>query len=80
MQTETGKLSVREKIGYSLGDGAANFIFQTFMERSNHREHGTKDKSFLLYICCWTRHFWDNDTKFIKGYRSSDDGTKRWIL
>jgi Na+/melibiose symporter-like transporter len=31
MQTETGKLSVREKIGYSLGDGAANFIFQTFM-------------------------------------------------
>jgi glycoside/pentoside/hexuronide:cation symporter, GPH family len=31
MQTETGKLSAREKIGYSLGDGAANFIFQTFM-------------------------------------------------
>ncbi|HSN50520.1 MAG TPA: MFS transporter [Bacteroidales bacterium] len=31
MQTETGRLSVREKIGYSLGDGAANFIFQTFM-------------------------------------------------
>jgi GPH family glycoside/pentoside/hexuronide:cation symporter len=31
MQTETGKLSVREKLGYSLGDGAANFIFQTFM-------------------------------------------------
>jgi GPH family glycoside/pentoside/hexuronide:cation symporter len=31
MQTETGKLSVREKVGYSLGDGAANFIFQTFM-------------------------------------------------
>ena len=27
MQPETGKLSVREKIGYSLGDGAANFIF-----------------------------------------------------
>ncbi len=31
MQTENGKLSVREKVGYSLGDGAANFIFQTFM-------------------------------------------------
>ena len=31
MQTETGKLSVREKIGYSLGDWADNFIFQTFM-------------------------------------------------
>ena len=31
MQTETGRLSVREKVGYSLGDGAANFIFQTFM-------------------------------------------------
>ena len=31
MQTETEKLSVREKVGYSLGDGAANFIFQTFM-------------------------------------------------
>ena len=31
MQTETGKLSVREKVGYSLGDGAANFIFHTFM-------------------------------------------------
>jgi GPH family glycoside/pentoside/hexuronide:cation symporter len=31
MQPETGKLSVREKVGYSLGDGAANFIFQTIM-------------------------------------------------
>lgn len=31
MQPETGKLSVKEKIGYSLGDGAANFIFQTMM-------------------------------------------------
>jgi hypothetical protein len=31
MQPETGKLSVKEKIGYSLGDGAANFIFQTIM-------------------------------------------------
>jgi GPH family glycoside/pentoside/hexuronide:cation symporter len=31
MQPATGKLSVREKIGYSLGDGAANFIFQTIM-------------------------------------------------
>jgi glycoside/pentoside/hexuronide:cation symporter, GPH family len=31
MQPETGKLSVKEKIGYSLGDGAANFIFQTVM-------------------------------------------------
>lgn len=25
------KLSVKEKVGYSLGDGAANFIFQTMM-------------------------------------------------
>ena len=31
MQPDTGKLSVKEKIGYSLGDGAANFIFQTMM-------------------------------------------------
>ena len=31
MQPETGKLLVKEKIGYSLGDGAANFIFQTMM-------------------------------------------------
>jgi len=31
LQSETGKLSVKEKIGYSLGDGAANFIFQTIM-------------------------------------------------
>ena len=31
MQPETGKLSVREKIGSSLGDGVANFIFQTIM-------------------------------------------------
>jgi GPH family glycoside/pentoside/hexuronide:cation symporter len=31
MNTKTEKLSVREKIGYSLGDGAANFIFQTMM-------------------------------------------------
>jgi Na+/melibiose symporter-like transporter len=31
MQSETGKLSFREKAGYSLGDGAANFIFQTMM-------------------------------------------------
>ena len=31
MNTQTEKLSAREKIGYSLGDGAANFIFQTMM-------------------------------------------------
>jgi GPH family glycoside/pentoside/hexuronide:cation symporter len=31
MQTETQKLSLLEKIGYSLGDSAANFIFQTVM-------------------------------------------------
>jgi Na+/melibiose symporter-like transporter len=31
MQTISHKLSVREKIGFSLGDGAANFIFQTIM-------------------------------------------------
>jgi len=30
MQTKTGKLPVREKEGYSLGDGVANFIFLTF--------------------------------------------------
>ncbi|MBN1765310.1 MAG: MFS transporter [Sedimentisphaerales bacterium] len=29
MQNESQKLSIREKIGYSLGDAAANFIFQT---------------------------------------------------
>jgi len=31
METGVTKLSVREKIGYSLGDGAANFFFQTIM-------------------------------------------------
>src|SRR4030042_138564 len=31
MQDGTQKLSIREKIGYSLGDCAANFIFQTVM-------------------------------------------------
>jgi glycoside/pentoside/hexuronide:cation symporter, GPH family len=31
MHSETQKLSVREKIGYGLGDGAANFVFQTLM-------------------------------------------------
>ncbi len=29
MHSETQKLSIREKVGYSLGDSAANFIFQT---------------------------------------------------
>jgi len=31
MQTTSQKVGVREKIGFSLGDGAANFIFQTLM-------------------------------------------------
>jgi Na+/melibiose symporter-like transporter len=31
MQTESSKLSIGEKIGYSLGDSAANFIFQTML-------------------------------------------------
>jgi GPH family glycoside/pentoside/hexuronide:cation symporter len=31
MTTQTEQLSAQEKIGYSLGDGAANFIFQTMM-------------------------------------------------
>ncbi|MFO7447006.1 MAG: MFS transporter [Ignavibacteriaceae bacterium] len=31
MQTSTGKLSVKEKVGYALGDSAANFIFQTMV-------------------------------------------------
>jgi len=31
MNIQAEKLSAREKIGYSLGDGAANFIFQTMM-------------------------------------------------
>jgi glycoside/pentoside/hexuronide:cation symporter, GPH family len=31
METGIKKLSIREKIGYSLGDGAANFFFQTIM-------------------------------------------------
>jgi GPH family glycoside/pentoside/hexuronide:cation symporter len=29
--TDTGKISIKEKVGYSLGDSAANFIFQTMM-------------------------------------------------
>ncbi len=31
MLSETQKISVKEKIGFSLGDGAANLIFQTMM-------------------------------------------------
>jgi len=31
MQDESQKLSIKEKIGYSLGDSAANFIFQAVM-------------------------------------------------
>jgi glycoside/pentoside/hexuronide:cation symporter, GPH family len=31
MNSETEKISMKEKIGFSLGDGAANFIFQTIM-------------------------------------------------
>lgn len=31
MQSGIEKLTVKEKVGYSLGDGAANFIFQTIM-------------------------------------------------
>ena len=31
MQTGVQKLSFGEKLGYSLGDGAANFFFQTIM-------------------------------------------------
>ncbi len=31
MQTKTGNLSLKEKIGYSLGDTASNLFFQTFI-------------------------------------------------
>ncbi len=31
MHSETQKLSIKEKVGYSLGDSAANFIFQTVL-------------------------------------------------
>jgi Na+/melibiose symporter-like transporter len=31
MQAQSQKLSIREKVGYSLGDSAANFIFQTML-------------------------------------------------
>ena len=31
MQTITGRLSLKEKIGYSLGDTASNLFFQTFI-------------------------------------------------
>jgi len=31
MHSETQRISVKEKIGFSLGDAAANFIFQTIM-------------------------------------------------
>ncbi len=31
MQTTTEKISIREKVGYALGDTAANFIFQTMI-------------------------------------------------
>jgi GPH family glycoside/pentoside/hexuronide:cation symporter len=31
MQSEIQKISIREKIGYSLGDTASNLFFQTFI-------------------------------------------------
>ena len=31
MHSQTERLSVKEKVGFALGDGAANFIFQTLM-------------------------------------------------
>jgi GPH family glycoside/pentoside/hexuronide:cation symporter len=31
MHSQSAKISVKEKIGFALGDGAANFIFQTLM-------------------------------------------------
>ncbi len=31
MQADSQRLSVREKIGYSLGDAAANFVFRFFI-------------------------------------------------
>ncbi len=31
MSTSVEKLSVKEKVGYALGDTAANFIFQTMV-------------------------------------------------
>jgi GPH family glycoside/pentoside/hexuronide:cation symporter len=31
LQTATGKLSLKEKVGYSVGDTASNLFFQTFM-------------------------------------------------
>ena len=31
MKSNPQKLSIREKIGYSLGDLAANLVFQTLM-------------------------------------------------
>ncbi|MCL5020397.1 MAG: glycoside-pentoside-hexuronide (GPH):cation symporter, partial [Bacteroidetes bacterium] len=31
MQTNSGKLSLKEKVGYSLGDTASNLFFQTFI-------------------------------------------------
>ena len=31
MKTQTQKVSMAEKIGYSLGDGSANLIFQMMM-------------------------------------------------
>ena len=31
MPPETGKLSIKEKIGYSVGDASANFVFQTML-------------------------------------------------
>ena len=30
-QADTGRLTVREKIGYGFGDAAANFVFQTML-------------------------------------------------
>lgn len=38
MQTNSGKLSCREKVGYGLGDIASSLFFQTFI-------------LFLVYFC-----------------------------
>jgi Na+/melibiose symporter-like transporter len=39
LQSGTEKLPVKEKIGYELGDSAANFVFQTMIMRIFNKLH-----------------------------------------
>jgi sugar (glycoside-pentoside-hexuronide) transporter len=78
MQTAVKKLSVGEKIGYSLGDGAANFVFQTIMMFQVVYFVGIfgipEKKASVLFLVAL---FWNGIFDFIMG-AIADKTNTRW--